>query len=252
MMKRLCALVLALLFVTACPSAGFCAGEYDALHDQLNAENYEGIIEELCSLSPVFAERYSAIEEELLLLEKYRSLIDSLEERDYTAAQAGMDQLIRETSSEYEAVEITGENWSEYFYVSIEEQYDVDYFGNPDYYRLDSRIKLKDEYLIRLVEEMENDVRFNLHFVNEPALVSADFVNKGYEVLHKISPPVSKTCEVQAVFWRNADNERSFSGNFAQSGYSDTDENGNVRYLRDFFLEYEVLDAIGTIWLYKE
>lgn len=59
MMKRLCTLVLALLFVTACPSAGFCTGEYDALHDQLNAENYEGIIEELCSLSPVFAERYT-------------------------------------------------------------------------------------------------------------------------------------------------------------------------------------------------
>ena len=31
-----------------------------------------------------------------------------------------------------------------------------------------------------------------------------------------------------------------------------TDENGNVSYLRDFFLEYEVLDAVGTIWLYKE
>ena len=57
---------------------------------------------------------------------------------------------------------------------------------------------------------------------------------------------------MRAAFHRNFENERSFSGSFTQSGYSETDENGNVSYLRDFFLEYEVLDAVGTIWLYKE
>lgn len=252
-MKKVSLFVLFVLLTLGCMSVVCCADEeYAALHEQLDAADYSGVIAELSALSPEFAKEQAKRDADLMLFEKYRSLIDALERRDYAAAQTDMDRLIREASFEYEAIEITGENWSEYFYISIEDRYDVDYFGNPEYYRLDSRINLKEEYLVRLAEDMENDVRFNFYFVNEPALIRADFVNKSFEVLTKISSPVPQTCEVKAFFRVNADNERSFSGSFTQSGYSETDRNGNVSYLRDFFLEYEVLDAVGTIWLYKE
>lgn len=186
------------------------------------------------------------------LLEKYRSLINALEQRDFSIARTELERYIRENASEYHSVEITSENWSEYFDVTIVDHYDVDAFGNPVYFTVKGQIKLKDEYHSRLVQNTANEVRFNVRYVDQPITVIADFQNKNYNITRKESSPFEKSCEVRTHILETPYNGKALAGFFQSSGMSYRDNDGNILYYVDHFLEYEVLQAIGTIWLYNE
>lgn len=215
-MKKLFSLILAVMLMFAAVSAAYCS------------------------------------EEDSQLLEKYRSLINALEQRDFDSARAELDRYIRESSTEYQSVAITSENWADYFDIAIEDHYDVDVFGNPVYFTVKGCIRLKDEYANRLVWNMENTAHFNVYTLDKPIQVIADFENKSYKITFEEPDSFEKTSQVSALTRKSSDNEKTFAGYFSHSGMSYRNNNGDVIYYVDNFLDYKILQAVGTIWLYNE
>ena len=90
-----------------------------------------------------------------------------------------------------------------------------------------------------------------MHYVDEYLEVSADFENMTREIVWKDNP-IDMTNE--AVLRKSTDyyGNTVYHAYFGMFGGSSIDEYGNVTYGVDNFIEYEVLDAFGTIWLYAE
>lgn len=110
--------ICAIMAFTICLSLCACGvkAEWKPLMEQLETGNYTRAGEELLKLSPELAQEYQRQCEEAALYQKYKEIIDSMEQEEYEAAAAELASRIPEPPKPASTeVQITMENWQEYF-----------------------------------------------------------------------------------------------------------------------------------------
>ena len=150
-MKKAISLLLALVLCLSLCACGVDQ-KYEALLSNLNAGNYAGIKSELATLSP-------ECKAEQEILAKYKDLIDLLEAEDYDGAIADIQSRIPvpEEPASIE-IEITMENWNEYFEIVFVEEWDNNGFTEPKYLYLDYYFNIKEDYVDRITKSSESEV----------------------------------------------------------------------------------------------
>lgn len=149
-MKQLLTILLAAaLLTTLCA----CGGDttYQALTDALASGDYEAVKAEMSSLSP----DYKAEQEELSVYqEEYGTLIDALEAEDYEAAQEALTSRIpTEPEPEYTYVDITLDNWQEYFTLSET----IPVFEGNELVSLKIELSLNEQYRDKVARNSEDN-----------------------------------------------------------------------------------------------
>ena len=147
------------LFVASALCLSLCAcgvaEQYKPLLEHLENQNYEGIRNEMMVLSPDFA----AEQEQM---EKYQSLIDALEAEDYETAFADVESRI--PTPEYEIIEITMENWEEYFEIVPDHYWITNAFGEGKGLTVGFSLFLKDVYASRLSQTDNSTIACTVSF----------------------------------------------------------------------------------------
>ena len=139
-MKKTISLLLALVMCLSLCACGVDE-KYAPLLENLDAGNYEGIKDALIELSPEF----KADAEKLA---KYQSLIDLLEAENYEDALVDVENRI--PVPECEIIEITMDNWDEYFEIVPDHYWEENAFGEGEALCIGFSLFLKDEYVARL------------------------------------------------------------------------------------------------------
>lgn len=153
-MKKVLAILLAVVItVSLCA----CSGDttYQALTDALASGDYASVQAELSSLSP----DYKAEQEKLSAYrENYGTLIDALEAEDYGTAQENLTSRIpTEPEPEYTYVDITLDNWQEYFEMEQGTEWETNAFDEIEFKGNYLYLTVKEEYRDKLPHfEIEN------------------------------------------------------------------------------------------------
>lgn len=145
-MKKFFCLIVAAVF---CVSLCACGVEeqYKPLLEALEANNYEGIKAELSALSEDFA----AERNELAKYRQYEALINTIENEDWDGALLEIDKIIPTPPEPvYLMQEITLDNWSTYFELIIQEDWNVNGFGEAEGYSLNYVLRIREEYLEKI------------------------------------------------------------------------------------------------------
>lgn len=140
-------LTLALLFsLSACsllPSK-----PYAELIAQLDAGNSEGVSLELAKLLPEFAQD----QQKLALYGKYAPLINALESKDCSTAYDDFYKRINQIQDEeYTYVDITADNWQQYFELSLIPYWSEDLFGDANDLWFQAALTIREEYRDRVM-----------------------------------------------------------------------------------------------------
>lgn len=236
------------LFLAIVISLPLCAcsvdQQYQPLLDRLEANDYQGVKTELAQLYDEFAWE----QECLKLYNQYEYLICMLDNGEYDTAI----QYLRDTKPqpEDEGIQITMDNQQDYFTIGIQEDYQTDRFGNPEWFFTYGVIRLKEEYLPCVVENKPMDLAFNIHWEGVYVTATADFENKTYQVIYRHDSE-EKNEEV-SIYCRPDDYGEitMVGGSFAGSGYKEGE--GNDATYGNYLVEaYEVLDVVGVLYLTK-
>ena len=136
-MKKAMSLLLALVLCLSLCACGVDK-KYTPLLENLDAGNYDGVKDALTELSPEF-------KADVEKLEKYQSLIDLLEAENYEDALVDVENRI--PVPECEVIEITMDNWDEYFEIVPDHYWHENAFGEGDSLSCGFSLFLKDEYI---------------------------------------------------------------------------------------------------------
>lgn len=91
------------------------------------------------------------------------------------------------------SVEITTENWNDYFEIVQEEEFLKNSFGDVEGLNFVTYLKLKNQYEIEVGREYNSNLAIELKFVEVQYIVNIDDVNLTYEILDVNGSPLEKT-----------------------------------------------------------
>lgn len=146
-MKKTISLFLAIIVCITLCTCGVDE-QFNPLLEHLETQNYEGIKNELVLISPDFKAEQEQTAANTELLAKYQSLIDHLEAGNYEDALADIES--RMPVPEYEVIDITMDNWDEYFEIVPDHYWRKNAFGEGVGLCVGFSLFLKDEYAARL------------------------------------------------------------------------------------------------------
>lgn len=133
---------------------------YAELIAQLDAGNSEGVSRELSKLLPEFAQD----QQKLAVYDKYESLINALESKDSSAASGEFYNRLDQIQNEgYTYVDITADNWQQYFDLSLVPYWSEDLFGDADHLWFQIALTIREEYRDRVMR-MEYGSAFDRYF----------------------------------------------------------------------------------------
>ncbi len=146
----------------------------------------------------------------------------------------------------YDAIEITTENWNQYFEITDEGKFGENAFGEVESFTYYHYLSLKEEYIDKFSNSLSKVV-MELDFTYGKKGCQVDLPNKKYTLLDSY--------EVNDYDWDSSDYQFSYS-NYEDEVYYRTTlmscyynkENG---YLSDFKTDMEVIRVLGTIYLLK-
>lgn len=147
---RLLLVLLTCLFLCSCG----VDQRFKPLLEQLEEDNYDGIKAELSALLPAFQTEQ---EQQLLdseKLNKYNTIIDFMESEDYESALSEIEAKIPKL--ECTTIDITLDNWQDYFEIRPFSSTSVDSSGQISYGVTQYAIYLRNEYLDRLTSNGAN------------------------------------------------------------------------------------------------
>lgn len=139
-----------ILVIAACLTLCACGvdEQFKPLLEHLETQNYAGIKNELVLISPDFKAEQEQSAANAELLAKYQSLLDHLEAENYEDALADIES--RMPVPEYEIIDITMDNWQEYFEIVPDHYWRKNAFGEGEGLCVGFSLFLKDEYAARL------------------------------------------------------------------------------------------------------
>lgn len=179
-MKKAISLILTLVLCLALCSCGVDE-KYSALLEHLDAGNYEGIKSELATLSPAFKAEQEQMKTDAEKLAKYADLIDLLETEDYEGALADVQSRIPVPEEpSYTEIEITIDNWEDYFVIDYVEKWHTNSFGEIDRLRLDVVIHIKPEYADRVADKENAKINFDISYDCILNTVEIDYAAQTY------------------------------------------------------------------------
>ena len=146
-MKKALSLTMALVLCLTLCACGVDE-RFKPLLEHLETQNYEGIKNELVLLSPDFKLEKEQAVANAEMLAKYQGLIDLLEAGNYEDALADVEN--RMPAPEYEVIDITMDNWNEYFEIVPDYYWRKNAFGEGEVLIIGFSLFLKDEYVARL------------------------------------------------------------------------------------------------------
>ena len=186
---------------------------------------------------------------------------DTTEEVVEEIAETEVEETIEEVVAEPVAVEITMDNWEEYFV--LEAAYDLfeNSFGEYDNIHLGKAFCLRQEYAEKFVtdsEEYKSKVGFELQYTTEHRKVTIDPVSGTYEIgeeTYFTDAEITDTDEQPLTDYRNISTSgivRSYGENiasvFLDNRVLTTNDYGDLNYV---WKDCEVLRAEGTLYLYE-
>lgn len=199
-MKQIIAMLLVLVMCLAMCACGVDE-QYKALIEYLDARDYEGAKAEMMALFP-------EAKAEAEILEKYGELIELLEKEDYEGAL--LDVQSRVPVPEYESIEITMDNWQEYFEIVPSHGWDENAFGEGEALHMGISMFIKDEYASRLSGSKNTKIACTVSFDARNVSLDINWKEKSY----------SETAYVQNPFGGNGstvlDNGRYLLGSFEE------------------------------------
>lgn len=184
----------------------------------------------------------------------------NVEEEVENVAEQKVEEVVEEVV-EPVAVEITMDNWEEYFV--LEDAYDLfeNSFGEYDNIHLGKAFCLRQEYAEKFVtdsEEYKSKVGFELQYTTEHRKVTIDPVSGTYEIgeeTYFTDAEITDTDEQPLTDYRNISTSgivRSYGENiasvFLDNRVLTTNDYGDLNYV---WKDCEVLRAEGTLYLYE-
>lgn len=147
-MKRWMIFLLTLALLLSLSACSIGQKPYAELIAQLDAGNSEGVSQELSKLLPEFAQD----QQKLALYGKYASLIDALESQDSSAAYDDFYNRLNQIQNEgYTYVDITADNWQQYFELSLVPYWSEDLFGDATSLWFQAALTIREEYRDRVM-----------------------------------------------------------------------------------------------------
>ena len=260
-MKKTISLLLALVMCLSLCACGVDE-KYAPLLENLDAGNYEGIKDALIELSPEF----KADAEKLA---KYQSLIDLLEAENYEDALVDVENRI--PVPECEIIEITMDNWDEYFEIVPDHYWIKNAFGEGRGLTIGFSLFLKDEYASRLSKTDNSTIACTVSFdarektldVNwkETTFTEVDYIrvvtgasSSGIDGGRWPEKPFEEACEITSklnasimVPWSEGDR---FASNLF---YYNVDHYDDVEFYNFYFGEnFSMVRITGTLELLVE
>lgn len=156
---------------------------YSDLVAHVKGDNLYAIEQELAALSPSFARKQAELAEKEALLDKYYPLLQALEQEQFDTAIAHIE-LLRPapTEPEYESVEITLDNWTEFFELVEGRFIRNDEFREPATVGFGYCIVLKEEYEDRLADQGLQNIVFKMEYDLNLRRTSGDITGDAYSV----------------------------------------------------------------------
>lgn len=181
-MKKAIASLLVLVMVLSLCGCRKLEEQYEPLVDALDAGNYDAVKGALMELSSDFATEQEQMVAGEELLEKYADVIDALENEDYDSAVVGVESRRPiPPEPEYTAVEITMDNWQDYFELKVVENWEKNDFGEVDTLVLSSGLALRDEYRENALGDGKTEITYEMAFDFGERSIEIDFENQTYE-----------------------------------------------------------------------
>lgn len=177
-MKKALALLLSCVLCLSLYACGV-PKQYQPLMEQLEAQNYEGIKTELTALSPEFKADTERMAEYESLMAKYESLLALLEEERYE--EALLDVQNRMPVPEYETIEITMDNWQEYFEFVFDYHWGENAFGEGEQLCVGISLYLKEAYAARLPESGNTVIACTAVFDARETTLEVNWKEKTFE-----------------------------------------------------------------------
>lgn len=147
-MKRWMISLLTLALLLSLSACSIGQKPYAELTAQLDTKDYEGVSRELSKLLPEFAQD----QQKLALYGKYASLIDALESQDSSAASEDFYNRLSQIQNEgYTYVDITADNWQQYFELSLVPYWSEDLFGDATSLWFEVALTIREEYRDRVM-----------------------------------------------------------------------------------------------------
>ena len=184
---------------------------------------------------------------------KETSKATNVEEVVENVAEQKVEEVAEETVVEPVAVEITMDNWQDYFQI---EQATAQYKNDKDEYEyvfFGFQITMKPEFTTKT--DSNNEVKFTVSFKNEVTNVIVDSITGDYEITEECEniPDLAVGEEVVTYKLNSPDDfpsnivSCSYMEKFAAGYYNMFQYNGMVPIVKD----YDVIDVEGTIYLYE-
>lgn len=165
---------------------------------------------------------------------------------------AEVEDVVEEIVAEPVAVEITMDNWQDYFQI---EQATAQYKNDKDEYEyvfFGFQITMKPGFTTKV--DSSNEVKFTVKFKNEVTNVIVDSITGDYEITEEyVNIPEIAVGEEVVTYKLNSPDDFpsnivscSYMKKFAAGYYYMLQYNGMVPIVKD----YDVIDVKGTIYLY--
>ena len=146
----------------------------------------------------------------------------------------------------YEAIEITTENWDEYFEITDEGKFSENAFGEVEGFNYYQYLSLKEEYIDKFSNSLSKLV-MELDFTYGKKGCEVDLPNKKYTLLDSYEVDTYDRDSSDYTFnYSNHENEEYYRTTLMSSYFNK--DNG---YLSDFKTAMEVIRVKGTIYLLK-